>query len=256
MQSSAPNGPTTQIHVGKVAPGAHKATQFPSAIEDALERPLKVKWASLHCLQKANPLLDRLDGIRNEIGRLRRHLEVIRRWTARPENEAEASDATWRQLEVDVRNQLREKEDLFWELNVPNVEERTRLKILEGLAYQQQAEARAQDYSDLLADERFPRIRGLARPQKRAEPEPSSSVPKKGPILTRLGELNSETLTLNEVSSTGGLTQVPPEEVPQDQGKGKQPKVSGPHRATRDHQIPPDTHVRAGNRLKRARPTV
>ena len=94
MQSSAPNGPTTQIHVGKVAPGADKATQFPSAIEDALERPLKVKWANLHCLQKANPLLDRLDGIRNEIGRLRRHLEVIRRWTARPENEAEASDAT------------------------------------------------------------------------------------------------------------------------------------------------------------------
>ncbi len=89
----------------------------------------------------------------------------------RPENQAEASEATWRQLEQDMRNQLREQEDLFWELNVPNVEERTRLKILEGLAYQQQAEVRAQDYSDLLTEERFHRICGLGRPQKRAEPE-------------------------------------------------------------------------------------
>ncbi len=139
MQSSAPKGPATQIHVGKVSLGADKATQFPSAIEDALERPLKVKWANLHCLQKVDPLLERLTGIRNGIDRLRRHLEVIRRWTARPENQAEASDTTWRQLELDVRNQLREQEEQFWELNVPNVEERTRLKILEGLAYQQQA---------------------------------------------------------------------------------------------------------------------
>jgi hypothetical protein len=55
-----------------------------------------------------------------------------------------------------------QQEDLFWELNVPNVEEWTRLKILEGLAYSQQAEGLAQDYSDFLADsECFPRIRGL-----------------------------------------------------------------------------------------------
>ncbi len=67
VQSSAPNGPTTQIHVGKVAPGADKATQFPSAIEDALERPLKVKWANLHCLQKVDPLLERLTRIQNGI---------------------------------------------------------------------------------------------------------------------------------------------------------------------------------------------
>jgi hypothetical protein len=256
VQNSDPRGPTNQIQLGRVVQGAEKSTQFPSAIEDSLEPPLKVKWAKLRCLQKVDPLLERLTGIRNGIDRLRRHLEVINRWTARPENQAEASDAVWRQLERDVRNQLREQEDLFWELNVPNVEERTRLRILEGLAYQQQAEARAQDYSDLLTDERFPRIRGLGRPQKRAEPEPSSSVPKRGPILTRLGELNSETLTLKEVSSTGGSTQDPPKEVPQDQGKGKQPQVSGSHRGTRDHQIPPDTHVRAGNRSKRARTTV
>ena len=180
MQSSAPKEPTTQIHVGKVAPGADKATQFPSAIEDALERPLKVKWASLHCLQKANPLLDRLDGIRNEIGRLRRHLEVIRRWTTRPENEAEASDATWRQLELDVKNQLREQEDLFWELNVPNVEERTRLKILEGLAYSQQAEEQALDLTDFLTDsECFLRIRGLGGPRREQNPNCRVWFPKR-----------------------------------------------------------------------------
>ncbi len=155
---------------------------------------------------------------------------MIQCWTARPENQSEASNATWRQLEQDVRNQL----------NVPNVKEQTRLKILQGLAYQQKAEVRARDYSDPLAD-------SLGRPQKRAEPEPSSLVPKKGPVLTRLGELVSEPLTLRKVSSTGGLTQDQPEEVHQDQAKGKEPQVSGPHWVTRDHRIP---------RSKRARPNA
>ncbi len=70
VQSSTPNGPATQIHVGKVAQGADKSTQFPSAIEDALERPLKVKWANLHCLAKVDLLLERLTGIRNGIDQL------------------------------------------------------------------------------------------------------------------------------------------------------------------------------------------
>ncbi len=77
-----------------------------------------------------------------------------------------------------MRKQLREQEDLFWELNVQNIEEQTRLKILEGLAYSQQEEEQARDLTDFLTDsERFPRISGLGRPQKRAEPEQSSSVP-------------------------------------------------------------------------------
>ncbi len=51
---------------------------------------------------------------------------------------------------------------MFWELNVPDVCERSRLKILEGLTYNQQAEGRARDFSDFLSDfEWFPRIRGL-----------------------------------------------------------------------------------------------
>ncbi len=82
----------------------------------------------------------------NEIERLRRHLEVIQRWTANPENQSEASNTTWRQLQQDMKDQLLEQEDLFWELNVPDVEEQTRLKILQGLTYQQQAEVRARDY--------------------------------------------------------------------------------------------------------------
>ncbi len=110
-----------------------------------------------------------------------------------------------------MRNQLREQEELFWELNVPNIEELTRLKILKGLAYSQQAEELAQDLMDFLTDsERFPRIRGLGRPQKQAEPEPSSLVPKKGQVLTRLGELFSEAQTLRKVSPAGGLTQDQP----------------------------------------------
>jgi hypothetical protein len=49
-------------------------------------------------------------------------------------------------LVLDMRTKLQEQEDLFWELNVPNVEERTRLKILKGLSYSQQAEGLAWDY--------------------------------------------------------------------------------------------------------------
>ncbi len=62
-----------------------------------------------------------------------------------------------------MRTQLRAQEDVFWELNFPNVEERMLLRILENLAYKEQAEARARAFSEFLADsERFPRIRGLA----------------------------------------------------------------------------------------------
>jgi hypothetical protein len=39
VQTSDPSGPQTQIHLGQVVQGAEKSTQFPSAIEDALERP-------------------------------------------------------------------------------------------------------------------------------------------------------------------------------------------------------------------------
>ncbi len=104
--------------------------------------------------------------------------------------------------------------------------------------------------------EHFPRIRGLRRPQKRAEPELSSLVPKKGPVLTRLGELVSEALTLRKVSSTGGLTQDKPKELHQDPAEGMGPKVRGHNCVTCDHRFPSDTSVQVRSRGKRARPNA
>ncbi len=65
---------------------------------------------------------------------------------------------------MDMRTQLQEQEELFWELNVPDVKERTRLKIIEGLVYKQQAEGPALDFFDFLADHKcFPWIRSLGQ---------------------------------------------------------------------------------------------
>ncbi len=104
--------------------------------------------------------------------------------------------------------------------------------------------------------ESFPRIQGLVLAQKRAEPELSSLVPKKGPVLTRLGGLVSETSDLRKASSTGGSTQDRPLEVPQDPNKGKDPQVSGHNCVTSDHCFPPDTRAQVGSRGKRPRPSV
>jgi hypothetical protein len=127
-------------------------------VEDALDRPLKVKWARLQGLNRANPLFERLAELRNEVARLRRHLEVVQRWTLHPANKKDVTHDHWRELEADVQEELREKEDLFWELNVPHVEELELLRILEGLTYQQQSEELARAFSDFLT---FPQIRGL-----------------------------------------------------------------------------------------------
>ncbi len=51
-----------------------------------------------------------------------------------------------------MRSQLQEQANLFWELNVPNVEDRALLRILENLAYKEQAKERARAFSDFLAD--------------------------------------------------------------------------------------------------------
>ncbi len=108
---------------------------------------------------------------------------------------------------------------MFWELNVPDVEERTKLKILKGLTYHQQAEARARDFSDFLADsESFPRILGLGLAQKRVQLELLSLVPKKGQVLKRLGGLITETSDLRKALSAGGLTQDQPTGPLQGQG--------------------------------------
>ncbi len=103
--------------------------------------------------------------------------------------------ATWNQLEGNVSKKLRELEANFWELNVPNVKELSRLRILERITYKAQAEGRARDLSDFLSDKSFPRIRdlGLGGASKQALPELSSLGPEKGPTLARLGDLSSET---------------------------------------------------------------
>ncbi len=98
------------------------------------------------------------------MGGLRRHLEVIQRWTSNSTNQADVTNYHWRQLEIDVKTRLQEKEDLFWELNVPGIEERVLLRILEGVNYQLQAEELTRAFSDFLVNsELFQQIKALAR---------------------------------------------------------------------------------------------
>ncbi len=128
MQTSYPSGPSTQIHLGRVVQGAEKSTQFPLAIEDALERPPRVILARrLGGLKRVDPLLGLLIKHRDEIGCLRRHQEVVQRWTKQKDSLTEASAKTWTQLEEQITSKLCRIEDEFWELNVPDPEERARL---------------------------------------------------------------------------------------------------------------------------------
>ncbi len=53
---------------------------------------------------------------------------------------------------------LRELEAEFWELNIPDIQERLRLWILKLITYKAQAEGRAKDLSDFLSDKGFPWI--------------------------------------------------------------------------------------------------
>ena len=110
MQSSDPSGPQ-QIHLGRVVQGAEKSTQFPSAIEDALERPPRVILARLGGLRRVDPLLGRLIKHRDEIGRLRRHLEVAQRWAKQKDSLTETSAKSWTQLEEQITSKLRRIED-------------------------------------------------------------------------------------------------------------------------------------------------
>ena len=133
----------------------------------------------------------------------------------------------WRELELSVRAQLREKEDLFWELNVPDVEERARLRVLEGVNYQNQAEQRARAFSDFLIDSaRFPRIKDLGKVPCQTQTYQLTLESRKGPISERLGEPNSGTLTLTRESSRPGLTQSRPQKVQQDPLRGQESQVS------------------------------
>ncbi len=81
MQTNVPSWPSTQIQLGQVVQGPKKSTQFPLAIEDALERPPQVILALLGGLKKVDPLLEGLTKHQEEIGSLCHHLEVTQCWT-------------------------------------------------------------------------------------------------------------------------------------------------------------------------------
>ncbi len=51
-----------------------------------------------------------------------------------------------------MNKKLQQLEACFWELNVPNIEELSRLHILEQITYKAQAEGRTKDLSDFLSD--------------------------------------------------------------------------------------------------------
>jgi hypothetical protein len=255
VQTSAPSGPTHQIQLGRVVQGAEKSTQFPSAIEDALDRPPRVILARFKGLKKVDPLLERLTKSWNEIGRLRRHLEVAKRWTTHKDSLTEESAKTWLDLEEGLSKKLRKLEDEFWELNVPDREERARLRILEGVAYLGQKEGLERDLTDLLTDDRFPQVKQLGSGLKRPRSESLPSVPKKGPVLPPLGY--SPTDNVDGIPGTrdrivkrliGGIVN------PEDQPKGKEPRVSRTQNSTRTFQSQSDLSTPGGEQDRKVRP--
>ena len=186
-------------------------------------------------------MLGRLIKHRDEIGRLRRHLEVAQRWTKQKDSLTETSAKSWTQLEEQITSKLRRIEDEFWELNVPDPEERARLRILEGLAYEGQKEGLERDLTDLLSDDRFQSVKQLGSGLKRPRSESLPSVPKRGPVLPPLGY--SPTDHVDGVPGTRdriwkGLIEgiVNPE----DQPKGKEPQVSRDQNSTRNSKSQSD----------------
>ena len=257
MQSSDPSGPTNQIQLGRVVQGADKSTQFPSAIEDALERPPRVILARLGGLRKVDPLLERLTKSWNEIGSLRRHVEVAKRWTTHKDSLTEDSAKTWLELEEGLSKKLRKLEDEFWELNVPDREERARLRIIEGLAYEGQKQGLERDLSDLLTDDRFPQVNSLGSGLKRPRSESLPSVPKKGLVLPALGYSPTD----NVDGETGDQRAVFKRlvkrliEGPEDQPKGKEPQVSRDQHSTRTFQSQSDLSAPGGEQDRKVRHT-
>jgi hypothetical protein len=254
VQTSVPSGPTHPIQLGRVVQGAEKSTQFPSAIEDALERPPRVILARLGGLRKVDPLLERLTKSWNEIGRLRRHLEVAKRWTTHKDSLTEDSAKTWLELEEGLSKKLRKLEDEFWELNVPDSEERARLRIVEGLAYEGQKQGLERDLSDLLTDDRFPQVNTLGSGLKRPRSESLPSVPKRGPVLARVGCV--PTPVDREPDKYRVVFKAVATRVVEDLGdrsKGKEPQVSRDQHSTRNSKSQPDLRVPGGEQDKRAK---
>lgn len=211
--------------------------------------------ACLGGLRRVDPLLGRLLKYRDEIGRLRRHLEVVKRWTKQKDSLTEAAARTWTQLEEQITNKLRLIENEFWELNVPDSEERARLRILEGLAYEGQKEGLERDLSDLLTDDRFPQVNTLGSGLKRPRSESLPSVPKRGPVLARLGDSGPTPVDREPDKQRAVFKAVATRVVEdlEDQPKGKEPKVSRAQSSTRNSQSQSDLSAPGGEQDRRAR---
>jgi hypothetical protein len=235
---------------GKLVEAADASTQFPTAVEDTLEPPKNLKVLFKVSLKK-------LTRLQNDIGRLHWNLKSVERWSKHLANQEDLTNDHWRKLDFNVRTQLQAQEDLFWELNVPNVEERVRLRILENLAYKEQSEERAKSFADFLSDSaRFPRMKDLTSvlPKVRySNPEKAPHSSRKGPISERLGELNSETPDPTQESSKLGLTQAGPSKVLQDPKRGQESQVSIAPEGTRISQLSPDTPVAGRGQVQRPR---
>ncbi len=115
-------------------------------------------------------------------------------------------------------------------------EERERLRILEGVTYLRQKEGSESDLTDLLTDNSFPQVNTLGSGLKRQRSESLPLVPKRGLVLTRLGDcvptpVSGETGDQRAVFKDLARRLV---EGPEDQPKGKEPQVSRVQHSTRN----------------------
>ncbi len=67
------SNPSCPKQVGKLIAAADSSSQFPTAVEETLEphKNLKVFLAQCEKLHKVDPLVEKLIGLKNEIGKLR-----------------------------------------------------------------------------------------------------------------------------------------------------------------------------------------
>ena len=200
-------------------------------------------------------MLGRLTKYRDEIGRLRRHLEITQRWTKQKDSLTEASAKSWTTLEEQITHKLRRIEDEFWELNIPDPEERARLRILEGLTYEGQRQGLERDLSDLLTDDRFPQVNTLGSGLKRPRSESLPSVPKRGLVLTRVDGIPTP-VDWDPDPQRAVFTALAKRIVdgPEDQPKGKEPQVSRDQNSTQNSKSQSDLSAPGGEQDRKVRP--
>jgi hypothetical protein len=182
-------------------------------------------------------------------------VEVAKRWTTHKDSLTEDSAKTWLQLEEGLSKKLRKLEDEFWELNVPDREERARLRILEGLAYEGQKQGLEKDLSDLLTDDRFPQVNTLGSGLKRPRSESLPSVPKRGLVLTREGDGIPTPVETGDQRAVFNRLVQRLIEGPGDSPKGKEPQVSRDQLSTRTFQSQSDLSAPGGEQDRKGKHT-